>query len=302
MEEEFKKLQEIHLDRTTTAMEVFRGYECDHCRIGIEEVDVLHICEVLPGSTVCGDCYREHSIPDPGERYQCDLYRETCRDLKVREGWYHQPVSGLACCLAHSTKEMIELNFQFIGNPRDYVREVRRDQRFYRDDNGAMALYDEPVDDVENLRLPEVLSKDVSRIKDLCCRLTMPWWSCLGSIDGKNTSPERLLAFKKYGALRAWMPFDRVDVDFSFPISYCFLVYCDSSKEMFGQVLMLKCFGDSNSGAYGIKLNIHQYLEKKYELLRFLESFLDLPTPLVQIIWDYAYEGMKLVEFVSQSK
>lgn len=128
----------------------------------------------------------------------------------------------------------------------------------------------------------------------------------LVTIDGLSANIQHVLTFKKYGALRAWVTFDVVDSPCprpDGPTCYHFLVYCDSSKEMFGQVMMLKCIGeDSNSEAYGTKLNIHQYLEKKYELLKVLESFLDLPTPLVQIIWDYAYEGMKLVEFVSQSK
>ena len=316
MEELFKKLQKINTECTVATEKIFEHCPCQHCGKSFESTDSVYICEVLSGYIVCGNCYSSEVPPRGG---YCVLIagddEEKCKPLKLDEGWHYEPSSGLTCCLAHPPEEMNEFKFQFIAHPRAYIREVTCDQLFYRERYANQVIYDEPVD-VKNLRLPEVLPKDIAKIRDLCfpwyyevCdgreekEVDLPWWHLLEKIDGYSTGTQHMLAFKKYGALRAWMPFDEVDIDTpqsKEPVSsYCFLVYCDSSKEIFGQVMMLKIFECDTCQAYGTGLSVHQYLEKKYELLTTLETLLvDFPTALVKIIWEHADDGMKLVEYV----
>ena len=313
MEEEFKKIQEIHLEHAATALKVFNEHSCDGCGKIFEagSGDKLYICEVLNGYTACADCCLDKA-PDPvRDGYHCSLSDEDCKTLKLDEGWYYSQGIGRSCCSAHSL-DMINSyfttghGFRFISNPRAFIKEVRYSERFYLESR-YQVLYDEPVVDVKNLQLPKVLLKDVTRIKELCAKWIygldtpdQPWWLYAMLIDGTNTEYENLLAFKKYGSLRAWMPFEEIVVEDS--EDYCFLVHCDSSKELFGQVMMLTVFEDKTIYANGTKVNIDQYFERKYELLTVLEVLLvDLPAALTKIIWEYAYDELKLVEYVRQS-
>lgn len=318
MEEEFKKIQEIHLEHAATAPEIFNEHSCDGCRKIFEagSADKLYICEVLNGYTACADCCRdispESKAPDPvPDGYTCFLSGEDCKTYKLDEGWCYDQRTGRAYCSAHSLDEInsyfkTQRKFRFISNPRAFIKEVRYSERFYLESR-YQVLYDEPVVDVKNLQLPKVLLKDVTRIKELCAKWIygldtsdQPWWSNVMLIDGTNTEYENLLAFKKYGSLRAWIPFEEIVVEDS--EDYCFLVHCDSSKELFKQVMMLTVLEDKTIYAHGTKVNIDQYFERKYELLTMLEVLLvDFPAALTKIIWEYAYDELKLVEFIRQS-